>query len=122
MRMMIVDDSNMIRSRIAGVIQAGGLRGIALVGLAKDGREAVRIASASKPEVVTMDITMPHMDGLSCIQALMDLNPSVNILVVSALNDKSTAIAAMKFGARGFLSKPFTDDDLRLALLELIEE
>jgi two-component system, chemotaxis family, chemotaxis protein CheY len=121
MRMMIVDDSNMIRSRIANIVQAGGIKGITLVGLAKDGREAVRAAKSTKPEVVTMDITMPNMDGLSCIQALMDMDPNVSILVVSALNDKSTAIAAMKFGARGFVGKPFTDDELRLALLDLTE-
>jgi two-component system chemotaxis response regulator CheY len=116
---MIVDDSNMIRTRISRVVQSGGLSGIAVVGLARNGAEAIRIARATQPDVVTMDLTMPEMDGIECITALLRMQPKTNILVVSALNDKSTAIAALKLGARGFVSKPFTDDELKLALLDV---
>ena len=121
MRLLIVDDSNMIRSRISRVVQNGGLANVALVGLARNGVEAVRIAKSTQPEVVTMDLTMPEMDGVECIQQLLRMLPKVNILVVSALSDKSTAIAALRMGARGFVSKPFTDDELKLALLEVAE-
>ena len=121
MRLMIVDDSNMIRSRISRVVQHGGLANVALVGLARNGVEAVRIAKSTHPEVVTMDLTMPEMDGVECIQQLLRVLPKVNILVVSALSDKSTAIAALRLGARGFVAKPFTDDELKLALLEVAE-
>lgn len=119
MRLMIVDDSNMIRSRISRVVQGGGLKNVAVVGLAKNGLEAVRIAKVARPDVVTMDLTMPEMDGIECIAALLKLDPTVNILVVSALADKSTAIAALKMGARGFVAKPFTDEELQLALLDV---
>lgn len=121
MRLMVVDDSNMIRTRISRVVQNGGVAGISLVGLARNGAEAVRIARATRPEVVTMDLTMPEMDGVQCVAELIRMLPEVQILVVSALNDKSTAIAALKLGARGFVSKPFTDDELKLALLNLME-
>jgi two-component system, chemotaxis family, chemotaxis protein CheY len=121
MRMLIVDDSNMIRSRISRVVQSGGLAGVSLVGLARNGAEAVRIARATQPEVVTMDLTMPEMDGVECIGQLLRLFPKINILVVSALSDKSTAIAALMLGARGFVAKPFTDDELKMALLEVTE-
>lgn len=121
MRLLIVDDSNMIRQRISRVVQAGGITGIAVVGLARNGAEAVRVARTTQPEVVTMDLTMPEMDGVECIGQLMRMLPKVNILVVSALSDKSTAIQALKMGARGFLPKPFTDDELRLALLDVTE-
>lgn len=121
MRLLVVDDSNMIRSRISRVVQAGGLSGIALVGLARNGAEAVRVAKATQPDVVTMDLTMPEMDGVESITELLRLFPRINILVVSALSDKSTAIAALRQGARGFLPKPFTDDELRLALLDVTE-
>src|SRR3954468_9831720 len=117
MRLLIVDDSNMIRSRISRVVQNGGLANIALVGLARNGHEAVRLARATRPEVVTMDLTMPEMDGIECISALLKLDPAVKILVVSALSDKSTAIQALKLGARGFVAKPFTDEELQIALL-----
>jgi two-component system chemotaxis response regulator CheY len=121
MRVMIVDDSNMIRTRISRVVQSGGISGIAVVGLARNGAEAIRIARATQPEVVTMDLTMPEMDGIECIQALIQLFPRINILVVSALSDKSTAIAALRLGARGFVAKPFSDDELRLALLDVAD-
>ena len=121
MRMLIVDDSNMIRSRISRVVQTGALSGVSLVGLARNGAEAMRVARATKPDVVTMDLTMPEMDGIECIRELMVLFPSINILVVSALSDKATAIAALRLGARGFVAKPFSDDELRLALLEVME-
>ena len=120
-RLMVVDDSNMIRSRISQVVQGGGLGHIHLVGLARNGAEAVRMARATQPELVTMDLTMPEMDGIECIAQLLKLNPRLDILVVSALSDKGTAIAALKRGARGFLAKPFSDDELRMALLEVME-
>lgn len=119
MRLLIVDDSNMIRTRISRVVQNGGLKNVVIAGLARNGSEAVRIARAVKPDVVTMDLTMPEMDGIECIQALLKLDPNINILVVSALSDKSTAIQALKLGARGFVAKPFSDEELQLALLDV---
>ncbi|WP_374665637.1 response regulator transcription factor [Ramlibacter sp.] len=121
MRLLIVDDSNMIRSRIARVVQAGGLPSISLVGLARNGAEAIRVARTTLPDVVTMDLTMPEMDGVECITGLLRILPRTSILVVSALADKSTAIQALKLGARGFVAKPFTDDELKLALLDVME-
>ncbi|MDQ3058362.1 MAG: response regulator [Pseudomonadota bacterium] len=121
MRLLIVDDSNMIRTRISRVVQNGGLKGVVLAGLARNGAEAVRIAKAVRPDVVTMDLTMPEMDGIECIQALLRFDPGMNILVVSALSDKSTAIQALKLGARGFVAKPFTDEELQIALLDVTE-
>jgi two-component system chemotaxis response regulator CheY len=119
---MVVDDSNMIRTRISRAVQTSDvLRGVALVGLARNGAEAVRLARATQPDLVTMDLTMPEMDGVACVGQLVRLFPDIRILVVSALNDKSTAIAALREGARGFLPKPFTDDALRMALLDVME-
>jgi two-component system chemotaxis response regulator CheY len=121
MRLMIVDDSNMIRSRISRVVQAGGLANVSLVGLARNGAEALRIARATQPDVVTMDLTMPEMDGIECITRMLQMLPRTSILVVSALSDKSTAIQALRLGARGFVAKPFSDDELKLALLDVME-
>lgn len=122
MRMMIVDDSNMIRTRISRIVNSGKLGHIALVGLARNGVEAVRIAKVAQPEVITMDLTMPEMDGLPCMEAIMKILPNTNILVVSALNDKATAIQALKLGARGFVAKPFSDDELQIALMDVMEK
>lgn len=121
MRLLIVDDSNMIRTRISRVVQNGGIKGVVLAGLAKNGVEAVRLARATRPEVVTMDLTMPEMDGIECITTLLKFDPAIKILVVSALSDKSTAIQALKLGARGFVAKPFTDEELQIALLDVAD-
>ena len=68
-----------------------------------------------------MDLTMPEMDGIECITEMLRMLPRTNILVVSALSDKSTAIQALRLGARGFVAKPFSDDELKLALLDVME-
>lgn len=119
MKLLIVDDSNIIRSRIARIALLPEMRGINVVGLAQNGSEALSICQRIIPDVVTMDLTMPEMDGNACIEEMVKMCPDVNILVVSALSDKATAIDALKRGARGFLYKPFTDEQLVNALLEI---
>lgn len=120
MKLLIVDDSNIIRSRIARISFLPALRGMEIVGMAHNGVEALDICRRQQPDVVTMDLTMPEMDGISCVRAMMAFDPRINILVVSALSDKGTAIEALKRGARGFLYKQFTDEQLVAALREVV--
>lgn len=117
-RLMIVDDSNIMRRRIERSQQFEDLE---VVGTAADGVEAVELFKRTDPDLVTMDITMPHMDGIECIAQLVALKPTVRILVISALADKATAVEAMEKGANGFLNKPFTDRQLNEALAELLQ-
>jgi len=114
---MIVDDSMIIRNRIERSVSDFNLD---IVGIAKNGLEAVEITLKAKPQIVTMDLTMPEMDGEECIEKILQIDPNLLILVVSALKDKATAIAAMKKGAHGFLCKPFTETELTGALAKLI--
>lgn len=118
MKLLIVDDSNIIRSRIARIALHPRLTTLNIVGMARNGLEALEACTRNVPDVVTMDLTMPEMDGIACIENLMARHPAINILVVSALSDKATAIDALKKGARGFLLKPFSDEQLANALLE----
>ena len=97
------------------------LKYVSICGLASNGVEALEISAKEQPQLVTMDLTMPEMDGVECIGQLLRLFPKMSILVVSALSDKSTAIAALKLGARGFVAKPFSDDELKMALLDVTE-
>jgi two-component system chemotaxis response regulator CheY len=117
LRLLIVDDSNIIRRRIE---RSQRLPRLQVVGTARDGREAVERFIATDPDVVTMDITMPHMNGIECVERLVQMKPGVLILIVSALADKATAVEAMEKGANGFLNKPFTDRQLNEALEELL--
>ena len=122
MKLMIVDDSNIIRSRISRILSDPKLPPIEIVGTAASGVEALALFRAAQPELATLDLTMPEMDGVECTSALIEENPDIKILIVSALSDKATAIQALKNGASGFLYKPFTDGELINALLELIKE
>lgn len=119
MRVMVVDDSEIIRMKVTEVLSSENFE---IVGSAKNGLEAVEQFKLLKPDVMTLDITMPMMDGIETIRKIMDTNADVRILVVSALADKSTLLKAMSLGAYGFLCKPFTDISLAEAIEELVED
>ena len=116
-KLLIVDDSNIMRRRIERSQQ---FEELTVVGTAGNGIEALEIFRKTDPDVVTMDLTMPQMDGIECISKLVQLKPAVRILVISALADKATAVEAMERGANGFLNKPFTDRQLNEAIAELM--
>ena len=116
-RLMIVDDSNVIRRRIE---RANELPEVEFVGSARNGVEALAMHAALHPTLVTMDLTMPEMDGAECVAKLVQRDPGIRILVISAVADKLTAIAAQEKGASGFRCKPFTDRQLNEALRKLI--
>lgn len=117
-RLMIVDDSNIMRRKIE---RSQELPNVEIVGTAGNGREALELHAAAQPTLVTMDLTMPEMDGIECVEQLVERDPDIRILVISALADKATAIEALEKGASGFLCKPFTERQLNDALVKLIE-
>lgn len=118
LKLLIVDDSNIIRRKISRSCNTDTFE---IVGTAANGVEAINQFVQLNPQVMTMDLTMPEMDGIRCVESVMKLNPEVRILVISALSDVSTGIEALEKGARGFLCKPFTDEQLNEALEELVE-
>jgi len=117
-RLLVVDDSNVIRRRIE---RATEVPEIEFVGAARNGVEALEMHARLQPTLVTMDLTMPEMDGAECVSQLVQRDPQLRILVISALADKLTAIEALERGASGFLCKPFTDRQLNDALRKLID-
>ncbi len=119
LKIMVVDDSSVIREKISRVLQDQQFE---LVGDAKNGIEAVKQFKEQRPKALTLDITMPLMDGIETIQEIMAIDDEARILVVSALADKPTLIKAIQLGASGFLCKPFSDADLSEALEELLED
>ncbi len=116
-RLLVVDDSNVIRRRIE---RANELPQIEFVGAARNGVEALEMHALLHPTLVTMDLTMPAMDGGECVAKLVQRDPQLRILVISALADKLTAIDALEKGASGFLCKPFSDRQLNDAMRKLI--
>lgn len=119
MKMLIVDDSTVMQRKIQRSIT---LEQITDFFTASNGLEAIEIFKQEMPELVTMDLTMPEMDGVECVKHLIEINPDALILVISSLSDKATTIQAMKNGAKGFLTKPFDDDQLNSAIEQLLEE
>jgi len=119
LKLMVVDDSNIIRRKIERSCDSNQFE---VVGLARNGAEAVRMALDTRPDLVTMDLTMPEMGGIECVEKIMANRPDTKILVVSALSDIETGILALEKGARGFLCKPFDEEKLNSALTELVGE
>lgn len=119
MKILIVDDSMVIRRKIERDL---AISGITEIFQAVNGLEALRVCKQHKPELVTMDLTMPEMDGVECIRHMIAMHPEAMILVVSALSDKATPIRAIKNGARGFLCKPFDEESLNQALAQLLKD
>lgn len=116
LKIMVVDDSNVVRSKITRALESGPFDIVARAG---NGKEAVEMYKNNRPDVVTMDLTMPEMDGLQAIRLIINADPEAHILVVSALSDKATGIKALHLGAQGFVLKPFTNEQLYEALIEI---
>ena len=117
MKLLVVDDSLIMRRSIERLLGSGRFTDVRT---ATDGRLAVDEFRRFKPDFVTMDITMPNLDGLSAVDAILREAPDARILVVSALADKSTAVEAIKRGAQGFLLKPITPESLEEAITDIL--
>lgn len=117
-KLLIVDDSSVVRRSIERQLKMPKISTILQAG---NGREAIELFLEHRPDFVTMDITMPEMDGLTCVSKIMAINPETRIMVISALGDAETAIEAVERGANEYVFKPFSEAELNQALRNLIE-
>lgn len=101
---LITDDTAFMRMTLKNVIQKNGFD---VIGEAADGEEAVSKYKELKPDLVTMDITMPKMDGITAIKEIMKHDSNAKIIVCSAMGQKPMVIEALNAGAKDFLVKPF---------------
>jgi len=101
---LITDDTAFMRMTLRNVIQKNGFT---VVGEAADGEEDVNKYKELRPDLVTMDITMPKMDGITAIKEIVKFDPNARIIVCSAMGQKPMVIEALNAGARDFLVKPF---------------
>src|ERR1700758_5477805 len=110
-RVLIVDDSAFMRKVLETIFNADDQLQVA--GHAKDGREAVAMADSLKPDVITMDINMPHMDGLQATAQIMTTNPRPIVIVSSESKDgAASTLKALELGAIEFIAKPNSAIDL----------
>lgn len=110
---LIIDDTAFMRMTLKNVLEKHGYE---VVGEADDGVQAIELFRELKPALVTMDITMPKMNGITAIQEIMKINPHAKIIVVSAMGQKSVIIEALNAGAKDFIVKPFQPDRIVEAL------
>lgn len=103
-KLLIVDDSLIIRKAIEQYIKDYD---IDIIGSVSNGKSALTLFKKFKPHVVTLDITMPGLDGLTVLEQMVKINPDCKIVIVTALKDKATGLKALKLGARNIIVKPF---------------
>jgi NarL family two-component system response regulator LiaR len=115
----LVDDHPMVRSGLAGMIHAEP--GLRLVGEAGDGREAVRLIPGRKPDVVLVDLIMPHLDGIGVIEALRPVLPDTHFVVLSSMLDPDAVRRAVQAGARGYLLKTSSAHEL-IAMVHQVKQ
>ena len=114
LRVLIVDDSAFMRKVLHSILLAE--RGFEVVGEARDGREAVSQADALKPDVITMDINMPHVDGLQATEQIMSTNPRPIVVVSSESREGAeVTLKALELGAIDFVAKPSSGVDLDMS-------
>ena len=104
MKCLIADDAAFMRMTLKQIIQPLGFDTIVE---AANGEEAVQLFKKEKPDLVTMDITMPEKDGLAAIKEIIAMDPKAKIVVCSAMGQKDIVLEAIQSGAKNFIVKPF---------------
>lgn len=108
-RVLVVDDSPFMRTLVKNVLVPNGFE---IAGEAGDGNQAVAAYQQAKPDLVTMDLVMPNMDGLSALKAIRQLDPNAKVFMVTSAGQHSLMVEAMNQGSAGFIQKPFQADKM----------
>lgn len=116
-KVLIVDDAAFMRMMIKDILEKNGFE---VVGEASNGLKAVELYKSENPDIVTMDITMPDMDGIEAVKAIKAFDPSAKIIMCSAMGQQSMVMDAIKSGARDFIVKPFQADRVLEAIRKAI--
>lgn len=110
---LIVDDAVFMRMKLKDILEKNGY---SVLGEAKNGLEAVEKYKTEKPDLVTMDITMPEMDGVEALKEIKAFDANAKVLMCSAMGQQSMVMEAIREGALDFIVKPFDADRVIKAL------
>lgn len=116
-KILIVDDAAFMRMMIKDILQKNGYE---VVGEAANGLQAVELYKAHQPDLVTMDITMPEMDGIEAVKQIKSINSNAKIIMCSAMGQQSMVMDAIKAGANDFIVKPFQADRVLEAIKKIV--
>lgn len=106
-KILVVDDANFLRMTLSTILNK---KQHEIVGEAEDGEEAVRLYQELKPDIVTIDITMPVMNGIEAIKEIMQIDKDALIIVCSAMGQQKVVVEAIELGAKDFIIKPFDEN------------
>ena len=115
---LIVDDSGMSRMMLRNILEDAGY---CIVAEASDGLEGELAYKQYAPDVVTLDITMPNMDGIECLEKIMDYDPDANVIMITAAGQQNKVIKALKEGAKKFITKPYNVEDVLKNIGDMVE-
>lgn len=105
-RVLIVDDTLFMRTSLKTILKRNGYE---VVGEAENGLVAIEKYKELNPDIVTMDITMPELDGIKATQKIIEYDPDAKIMMISALGQEKIVVNAIIAGAKGFIVKPFNE-------------
>lgn len=108
-RVLVVDDTAFMRKVVSDALAAAGHE---VVGEAANGREAVERFQELRPDLATLDITMPEKDGIAALKEILAFDPSARVVMCSALGQEAKVLESIKAGARDFVVKPFQPERL----------
>jgi two-component system chemotaxis response regulator CheY len=118
-RILITDDALFMRVTLKNILTKNGYE---IAGEASNGKEAVALFRAVSPDLVTMDITMPEMDGISAVKEIRKIDPEAKVVMCTAMGQKSMVMEAVSAGAKDFIVKPFQPDKVLESIQKLIGE
>ena len=116
-KILIVDDAAFMRMMTKDILTKNGYE---VVAEAANGVEAVELYKSHQPDLVTMDITMPEMDGIEAVKQIKAVNPAAKVIMCSAMGQQSMVMDAIKAGANDFIVKPFQADRVLEAVKKIV--
>lgn len=116
-RVLIADDALFMRVTLKNILQSNGFQ---VVGEASNGEEATQLYQQLKPDLVTMDITMPVCDGVTAVKQIREIDPNAIVVMVSAMGQKDFILNAIQAGAKDFIVKPFQPDTVVAKISNLL--
>ena len=120
LKAIVVDDTSMVRKTLKYFLEKE--LGHMVVAEASNGVEGVNIFKAHSPDLVTMDITMPDMDGIEAVKKIIEINPEAKIIMVTSYGQEDMVLKAVRSGASSYLVKPITGDKLQDAIAKVFSE
>jgi two-component system chemotaxis response regulator CheY len=117
-KVLIVDDAQFMRTMLKQLIEENNYN---VVGEAENGHEAIELYKELNPDLVTMDITMPDMDGIEATKSILDFDPDAKIIMCSAMGQKPMVVEALESGAKDFIVKPIQPEKVKETLSSILE-